>query len=124
LNRFGFSPSVVALKHAKFPGQNHVKCFFTLHPVGFSVDDFAFLKIYQPSICSTSHLHAAAIATYADKLNDIRKARVGYCASEPCGFHLRLPFLLMSVCNSDVQISLYFCTIAIFQHEINKFRTG
>jgi hypothetical protein len=108
LNRFGFSPSVVTLKHTKFPGQDHVKCFFTLHPACLGVDDFALPKIYQPIICSTSHVHAASIATDADKLNDIRKARVCYCASEPCGFHLRLPFLGMGVCNSDVQSSLYF----------------
>jgi hypothetical protein len=94
-----------------------------LHPACLGVDDFALPKIYQPTIGSTSYLHPAGIATDADKLNDIRKARVCYCASEPCGFHVRLPFLGMSVCYSDVQSSLYFCTIAIFQHEINKFRT-
>jgi len=108
LNRFGFSPSVVALKHTKFPGQNHVKSFFTLHPVSLSVDDFALPKKYQPIIGSTSYLHAASIATDADKLNDVRKARVCYCASEPSGFQLRLPFLGISDCNSDFQSSLYF----------------
>jgi hypothetical protein len=52
-------------------------------------------------------LHAE-ICDRADKLNDIRKARVCYCASEPCGFHLRLPFLGMGVCNSDVQSAYIF----------------